>query len=468
MKNVLMKKTLVAVVVWMASGALVIAQPNILTNGDFEADSEGAVGGGTNVIDTTSITGWRVFGVGDATGTATVTSAAGKSGNGIELVRTGVTGAGADAAFDKDDPLLREVILAEERIYKLTVDARDGGPFGGTPALGLGIQFADLTFNRVSGFDPGADFETFGLTARSDTGGQVSVRFDLAGGADRSVHLDNASLVDVTTGVDRMINGGFENSATNLLNWRFFDLSVAGTASLSSDANSGNQAALLDVQLDPFGDIGLDIDPFRIATLAGEELTLSVASKNVFTVADTRLRVSVAGFDAGGVHVGDFFTELLNPSTGAYEDYAFDFTVPADAYFINVGFRVWDNVSNTWSTGSYLIDDVSVMRVAATLPGDFNKDGSVDGNDFLIWQSGFGQFDPNTNPATMADGDADMDGDVDGDDFLIWQSNFGSAAGNAAVVPEPSSVLLLGVLTLILAFASRWRWSGGFLFRDRL
>ena len=40
------------------------------------------------MIDTTSITGWRAFGVGSsATGTATVTSAAGQSGQGIELVR---------------------------------------------------------------------------------------------------------------------------------------------------------------------------------------------------------------------------------------------------------------------------------------------------------------------------------------------------------------------------------------------
>ena len=56
-------------------------------------------------------------------------------------------------------------------------------------------------------------------------------------------------------------------------------------------------------------------------------------------------------------------------------------------------------------------------------PGDFNMDGNVDGDDFLIWQAGFNVDDS---------GDADGDGDTDGDDFLIWQSNFGTAEGSGS------------------------------------
>src|SRR5262245_26502119 len=98
--------------IWAITAAAVLSsvaaargQTNILMNGDFEADPEGTVAGGTDVIDVTSITGWRTFGVGGATGTATVKAAAGRSGKGIELVR--LDPAGADAAFDKDDPSLR-------------------------------------------------------------------------------------------------------------------------------------------------------------------------------------------------------------------------------------------------------------------------------------------------------------------------------------------------------------------------
>ena len=75
---------------------------------------------------------------------------------------------------------------------------------------------------------------------------------------------------------------------------------------------------------------------------------------------------------------------------------------------------------------------------------DFNGDGSVDGDDFLIWQSNFGT----PTSAMRDDGDSDGDGDVDGDDFLAWQAQFGSASsaaagsGSFASTPEPAGSLL--------------------------
>ena len=76
---------------------------------------------------------------------------------------------------------------------------------------------------------------------------------------------------------------------------------------------------------------------------------------------------------------------------------------------------------------------------APSLAADFDGDGDVDGDDFLIWQSGFGCI----GDCTTQDGDADGDHDVDGDDFLIWQTEFsGGADLNAGAVPEPSTALL--------------------------
>ena len=83
--------------------------------------------------------------------------------------------------------------------------------------------------------------------------------------------------------------------------------------------------------------------------------------------------------------------------------------------------------------------------------GDFDLDGDVDGDDFLIWQSNFGGQGP--------DGDADGDGDVDGDDFLVWQSNFGTVLGQGAgsnAVPEPSTILL-GLVSVAALFVARSR-----------
>lgn len=116
---------------------------------------------------------------------------------GIESVRTAPVG--ADSAFDKDDPILRNVIPSEEWIYKLTVEARDGGPSGGTPGLGSSLQFADLAYNRGTTVDAGVKFGTSGLAARSDASGQVSVRFDVAGQPDRSAPLTQRFSLSCST-----------------------------------------------------------------------------------------------------------------------------------------------------------------------------------------------------------------------------------------------------------------------------
>jgi formylglycine-generating enzyme required for sulfatase activity len=87
----------------------------------------------------------------------------------------------------------------------------------------------------------------------------------------------------------------------------------------------------------------------------------------------------------------------------------------------------WDPTSESSYAG---------FRVASTpeLTADFDQDGDVDGDDFLIWRAGFNVDDR---------GDANADGVTDGDDFLIWQSEFGSGSGaGSAAVPEPTSVLL--------------------------
>ena len=59
------------------------------------------------------------------------------------------------------------------------------------------------------------------------------------------------------------------------------------------------------------------------------------------------------------------------------------------------------------------------------MSADFNLDNRVDGQDFLIWQTGFG----GQTGATLADGD----GVVDGKNFHVWQANFGTGVSDAQV-----------------------------------
>lgn len=80
-----------------------------------------------------------------------------------------------------------------------------------------------------------------------------------------------------------------------------------------------------------------------------------------------------------------------------------------------------------------------------TVPGDFDGDGDVDGDDLADWHAAY---------KTGPEGDADGDGDTDGRDFLIWQRNYtGSSSaqitgsstwkGDLQTVPEPTSLLVV-------------------------
>jgi glucosylceramidase len=80
-------------------------------------------------------------------------------------------------------------------------------------------------------------------------------------------------------------------------------------------------------------------------------------------------------------------------------------------------------------SGAVHIDGV---KFGVTLPGDFNRDGSVDGADLKVWRQDFG-----ANGNAIAD--ADGDGDSDGADLLFWQQNLeaeGVLGESANSVPE--------------------------------
>lgn len=77
-------------------------------------------------------------------------------------------------------------------------------------------------------------------------------------------------------------------------------------------------------------------------------------------------------------------------------------------------------------------------QLHAALPGDANSDGKVDGIDFTIWLSHYGQ-----GIAGVANGDFNIDNQVDGIDFTIWLSNYGKIAATSTpttfITPTPSN-----------------------------
>ena len=90
------------------------------------------------------------------------------------------------------------------------------------------------------------------------------------------------------------------------------------------------------------------------------------------------------------------------------------------------------------------------QHVLVTIPGDANGDGRVDLNDLTIVLANFGQ-----TGRTWAQGEFTGDGTLDVNDLTIVLANFGhSAAAGINAVPEPSCVILLGLVAIgLLAYA---------------
>ncbi|RIK83868.1 MAG: hypothetical protein DCC67_05590 [Planctomycetota bacterium] len=101
-----------------------------------------------------------------------------------------------------------------------------------------------------------------------------------------------------------------------------------------------------------------------------------------------------------------------------------------------------------------LIDNVKVSTVTAPAEdADFDNDGDVDGEDFLVWQRGFGPT------GTNATGDANGDNAVTAADLEVWKGKFGATppAASVSAVPEPATVIMAVLTAAGLAAASRRR-----------
>jgi hypothetical protein len=95
--------------------------------------------------------------------------------------------------------------------------------------------------------------------------------------------------------------------------------------------------------------------------------------------------------------------------------------------------------------------DATLLLTAATgILGDGDGDGVVDLDDYEIWKSDFG------TDSTRADYNGN--GVVDLGDYAVWRDNLGATAPSfqlSQTIPEPSSLLLLGVATATMATFNR-------------
>ena len=139
-------------------------------------------------------------------------------------------------------------------------------------------------------------------------------------------------------------------------------------------------------------------------------------------------------------------TSFLRGKSTTFEDNVehIFFEVPdTDSYKIIVrneccGLGTSQNYALTWWYGS-----------GSSAPGDYDKDGEVDSQDYDVWKSNFG--------TSFADADGNGNGVVDAADYTVWRDNRGAGAGgmSLASVPEPASGMLLIAASLSLATFAR-------------
>ena len=116
-------------------------------------------------------------------------------------------------------------------------------------------------------------------------------------------------------------------------------------------------------------------------------------------------------------------------------------TFQSDPGTFQVGrITVADTSSASWTIMGWQADDVlnsiTVTGVLNQIAGDYNGDGKVDGADFLEWQRTDG------TPAGL----------------MAWQTNYGTGgllSAATGAVPEPTSIVLLGLCLSTLAFCRR-------------
>jgi Concanavalin A-like lectin/glucanases superfamily len=200
----------------------------------------------------------------------------------------------------------------------------------------------------------------------------------------------------------------------------------------------------------------IDGDAFEEADihfLAGGETVVPNAWYHVaFTLSATNAELWVAK------ETGPY--ELVDADSGDYAGGFADEVIAFDPTNYAIGRGMFGNNVADWSDA--IIDEVRISDEVLTPEqflfltvdtpaedADFDNDGDVDGQDFLVWQRGIGASGTNMT------GDADGDGAVDGDDLAIWRDQFGNPA--VAAIPEPAAAMLLGSAAIGLAACRRRR-----------
>ena len=155
------------------------------------------------------------------------------------------------------------------------------------------------------------------------------------------------------------------------------------------------------------------------------------------------------------IFTGDPLTNspVIDAGVNGFAIRPFHPTEPEELYFLEydqrgIGFpRYFDSQTGAIGRTTSAIVDMGAFEVlrwgnSTFLPGDYDKDEDVDGSDFLVWLSTFGDSVANEDdsiekPYDGADGDGN--GVVDANDLFVWRANYGATATS----PPPQTLALV-------------------------
>ncbi len=163
-------------------------------------------------------------------------------------------------------------------------------------------------------------------------------------------------------------NGDFE---LGFQDWRYYAVGgAAATYTLSNDAYSGSNAALIEVT-NPTGDTSLDRWDTPVPVEYLQNIKVSFAAKRVSGNTLNRVHLIIAAFDASG----NFIDHSVGPQFDVTDSYAMYSTYYAvkspDIASLTIAFRIINGATQQFTTGSMLIDNVSMVEAGRIGNGGF-------------------------------------------------------------------------------------------------
>lgn len=206
-----------------------------------------------------------------------------------------------------------------------------------------------------------------------------------------------------------ILNHSFEEGSNN---WSFHTDGIGSFIVDSSDAYKGSNSAQISISQQGSN---VQLYQFNISLEPDTRYSLSFTAKS-----NTGHNLSVYVHEHDDDYTNYGLSNYVANLTSNWQTFSTEFTTPRfDTAVNDARLRFWLAPYDA-AEDEYLVDNVVLKKASPGVPGDANRDGNVDGLDYIIWLNHYNQ---STNSGSV-DGDFDNNGKVDGSDYVIWLTNY--------------------------------------------